>query len=70
MDIDFAMWATDEETARQSWIAAGILKDAPGWVYTANYQGLQHTHSWGGKSSKPTGNTITDAQGNTVPEMA
>lgn len=48
MQIDFAMWASDEETARQSWIAAGILENKPGWQFTPNYPGIQVTLSWGG----------------------
>jgi len=62
--IDWGMWAQDEETARQSWIARGILKDEPGWVFTANYHGIQITTSWGGQIVKTP--AVLDAQCNVV----
>jgi len=54
--------ALGEEAFRQKWIAAGILEDAPGYVFREAYRNgveLTATQGWPG--------IITDAEDNTVP---
>lgn len=54
--------ANGEEAFRQRWIAAGILEDAPGYVFKPAYRNgveLTATQGWSG--------IITDAEGNEVP---
>ena len=51
MIIEFAIWAPDEATFRQSWITAGILLDQPGYVFAPEYPGVEitATQGWSGR---------------------
>lgn len=64
--IEFAVWAPDEETFRQSWIAAGILQDEDGYVYSPAYSGVEcsATQGWNGLIIKTP--AVLDEDGNEV----
>lgn len=50
MIITFTIWAVDEATFKQRWIDAGILEDAPGYVFRPAYPGVEitATQGWSG----------------------
>ena len=66
--LDFGVWAPTEQVFWDSWITAGICT-APR-VFSPGYGGIQISDqtSQGWTPTKATGNMITDAFGNLVPE--
>ena len=68
MTIRFTIWASSEATFRNRWIAAGILEDAPGYVFRPAYPGVEltATQGWSGVVTKPTGDV--DEDGNPILE--
>lgn len=69
--IDFAVWAPDEATFWQGWIAAGIVDaDHNPTPEYANGFVISDQTSQGWTPSRATGQMIDDGEGNMFPEMA
>lgn len=62
-EIRFTIRATSEEVARQQWIAAGIIEDAPGWTFRPSYDvEITATQGWSGIIVRTP--EVRDAEGN------